>query len=76
MTADLSLLVAFILDEFRGKELHLSEVRKKLNDASFLRDFSDQCMAGIETFEYADRAGSESDFSLYAGGGLTPQSGT
>jgi hypothetical protein len=74
MSAELPPSVAFILDEFRAKDLLLPEVRRRLNDISFLRDFGDQCLAGIQTFQYADQLRLQADFSIYAGGGLNPLS--
>src|SRR5262245_35294683 len=75
MTAELPPAVAFMLDEFRGNTLDLGKVRKKLNDDAFLRDFADQCLAGISTFPYADGSEPRMDkFDVYADGGLNPLS--
>jgi hypothetical protein len=75
VTAELPPAVAFMLDEFRGKTLDLAKVRKKLDDDAFLRDFDDQCLAGIRSFPYADRLEPRPDrFDLYADGGLDPLS--
>ena len=73
--AELPPSVAFILDEFRGDTLALEDVRSKLDDEHFFRDFGDQCHAGVESFTYADRLAPRFDrFDLYAGGGLNPLS--
>ena len=75
MPAELPPSVAFMLDEFRSNTLALANVRKKLNDRRFFRDFADQCFAGIETFNYADCTEGRLDkFDLYATDGLNPLS--
>src|SRR5437879_1490763 len=75
MTAELPPSIAFMLDEFRGNTLSLADVRKKLNDKAFCRDFADQSLAGISTFPYADRSEPRpAKFDIYAGGGLNPLS--
>ncbi len=64
-----------MLDEFRGSQLELSEISKRLNDRSFIKDFFDQCRAGISAFKYADRLRARpSKFDIYAGSGLNPLS--
>jgi hypothetical protein len=55
MKVELPPAIAFMLNEFPGNNLELADVRNRLNDASFLKDFFDQCLAGIRTFTYADR---------------------
>lgn len=75
MVAELPPAIAFMLSEFPGSKLALSHVRKALGDASFVRDFFDQCLAGIGTFKYADRLGARVDkFDVYAGYSLDPLS--
>jgi hypothetical protein len=75
MVAELPPSIAFMLDEFRGNTLALADVRKRLRDKSFVRDFFDQCLAGIGTFKYADHLEARIDkFDLYAGDGLNPLS--
>jgi len=75
MSAELPPSVAFMLDEFRSNTLTLADVREKLNDHGFFRDFADQCIAGIRTFNYADRSEGRFDkFDLYACSGLNPLS--
>jgi hypothetical protein len=64
-----------MLNEFRGSQLALPEISKKLNDKSFTKDFFDQCLASIGTFKYADRLKPRpSKFDIYAGSGLNPLS--
>src|SRR5580698_3261797 len=75
MPAELPPSIAFMLDEFRGNQLVLADVREKLSDKLFVRDFFDQCLAGISTFEYADRIKPRpSKFDIYAGSSLNPLS--
>ena len=75
MVAELPPAIAFMLSEFPGSKLALSRVRKSLSDASFVRDFFDQCLAGIGTFKYADRLEVRVDkFDVYAGYSLDPLS--
>lgn len=75
MVAELPPAIAFMLSEFFGKKLAASEVRKRLRDASFVRDFFDQCLAGIGTFRYADQLEARVDkFDVYAGHSLDPLS--
>jgi hypothetical protein len=75
MVAALPPAIAFMLSEFPGNKLGLSDVRKRLSDGSFVRDFFDQCCAGIETFKYADRLEARVDkFDVYAGHSLNPLS--
>lgn len=75
MVAELPPAIAFMLSEFPGNKLALSHVRKRLSDASFVRDFFDQCLAGIGTFKYADRLEARVDkFDVYAGQSLDPLS--
>ncbi len=74
MLAELPPSIAFMLGEFSGK-LALADVRKKLSDKSFIRDYFDQCLASIRTFGYADRLTPQPDkFVIYAGSGLDPLS--
>ncbi len=73
MVAELPPAVAFMLSEFPGNNLALPDVSKRLDDTSFVRDFLDQCLAGIGTFEYADRLEARIDkFDVYAGHSLNP----
>jgi len=73
MVAEFPPAIAFMLSEFPGNKLGLQDVRKRLSDASFVRDFFDQCCAGIETFKYADRLEGRVDkFDVYAGHSLNP----
>ena len=73
--AELPPSIAFMLDEFRGNQFVLADVRKRLSDRSFVKDFFDQCCAGISTFKYADRLRARpSKFDIYAGSGLNPLS--
>jgi hypothetical protein len=75
MTTELPPSVAFMLDEFRGDSISLANVRKKLGDRGFVRDFDDQCLAGIQTFIFADGLEERLDkFVLYAAGGVDPLS--
>jgi hypothetical protein len=75
MPAELPPSIAFILDEFRGASLDIGDVRKRLNDRRFVHDFGDQCLAGIQTFTYADRLEPRLDkFDIYASGALNPLS--
>ena len=75
MAAELPPAIEFMLSEFPGRELGLAEVRKRLSDRSFVKDFFDQCLAGIGTFKYADRLEARIDkFDVYAGGSLDPLS--
>jgi hypothetical protein len=75
MAAELPPSIAFILDEFRGNAFSFADVRKRLNDEAFFRDFADQCLAGIRDFPYADRTEPRpGKFDIYAGGGLNPLS--
>jgi len=75
MVAELPPAIAFMLSEFPSNKVRLSDVRKRLGDASFVRDFLDQCLAGIGTFEYADRLEARIDkFDVYAGHSLDPLS--
>jgi hypothetical protein len=75
MVAELPPAIAFMLSEFPGNKLALSHVRKSLSDASFVKDFFDQCCAGIGTFKYADRLEARIDkFDVYAGNSLDPLS--
>ncbi|HZW93286.1 MAG TPA: hypothetical protein VFF64_10075 [Candidatus Eremiobacteraceae bacterium] len=75
MVAELPPAIAFMLSEFRGNKLGLSDVRRRLSDESFVRDFLDQCLAGIGTFKYADRLEARVDkFDVYAGHSLNPLS--
>ena len=75
MAAELPPAIEFILREFPDKELALADVRKRLSDRSFVKDFFDQCLAGIGTFKYADRLEARIDkFDVYAGEGLDPLS--
>ena len=75
MVAELPPEIAFMLSEFPGNKLGLSDVRKRLSDASFFRDFLDQCLAGIGAFKYADRLEARIDkFDVYAGNSLDPLS--
>jgi hypothetical protein len=75
MAAELPPAIAFMLSEFPGNRLALSHIRKSLSDGSFVRDFFDQCCAGIETFKYADRLEARVDkFDVYAGNSLDPLS--
>jgi hypothetical protein len=64
-----------MLSEFPGKQLAFADVTKRLRDKAFVKDFFDQCLAGIGTFEYADRLAPRFDkFDLYAGHSLDPLS--
>lgn len=75
MVAELPPAVAFMLSEFRGSKVLLADVRKKFRDNSFVKDFNDQCLAGIRAFTYADRLEARVDkFDIYAGDSLDPLS--
>jgi hypothetical protein len=75
MAAELPPAIQFMLSEFPGRELALTDVRKRLGDESFVEDFFNQCLAGIGTFKYADRLEARIDkFDVYAGGSLDPLS--
>jgi hypothetical protein len=75
MAAELPPAISFMLSEFSGNKLTLPSVRKSLGDSSFVRDFFDQCLAGIGTFKYADRLEARVDkFDVYAGHSLDPLS--
>lgn len=75
MPSELPPSVAFMLDEFRGDQLTLEEVHKKLSDKPFVKDFFDQCLAGIGTFKYADDLKARPHkFDIYAGSTLNPLS--
>jgi len=64
-----------MLSEFPSNKLELADVRKRLSDLSFVKDFLDQCNAGISTFTYADRVAARiGKFDLYAGESLDPLS--
>src|SRR5690242_11722989 len=73
MKPELPRAIAFLLGEFPGTELELADVRDKLRDPLFARDFFDQCVACIERFRYADRLEARNDkFDVYAGPSLDP----
>jgi hypothetical protein len=75
MPTELPPSIAFMLDEFRGNQLTLADVGKRLSDKVFVRDYFDQCLATIGTFTYADRLKARPDkFDIYAGTGLDPLS--
>ena len=75
MAAELPPAIEFMLSEFPGRKLALAGVRNRLSDRLFVKDFFDQCLAGIETFKYADRLEARIDkFDVYAGGSLDPLS--
>jgi hypothetical protein len=76
MVAELPPAIAFMFSEFPGNKLGFADVRKRLRDPKFVKDFFDQCLAGIGTFKYADRMEARIDkFDLYAGHSLDPLSG-
>jgi hypothetical protein len=67
--------IAFMLDEFRGNQLALADVSRRLSDKIFVRDYFDQCCASIGTFKYANDLEARPDkFHVYAGSGLNPLS--
>jgi hypothetical protein len=73
MHAELPPSIAFMLDEFRGKQIELADVDKRFDDKLFVRDYFDQCLASIGTHQYADRVKPRpSKFDIYAGSGLNP----
>lgn len=75
VSAELPPSIAFMLDEFRASQPGLPEVRKRLSDRLFVKDFFDQCGAAISTFKYADRLRARpTKFDIYAGRGLDPLS--
>lgn len=75
MVAELPPSVAFMLSEFPDNKVAFEDVSKKLKDKVFVRDFNDQCCAGISAFEYADRFEARFDkLDIYAGHTLSPLS--
>lgn len=67
--------IAFMLDEFRDKQLAVEDVRRKLSDKLFVRDYFDQCRASIGMYKYADHLEPRPEkFDIYAGSGLDPLS--
>jgi hypothetical protein len=75
IVAELPPSIAFMLSEFPDNELAFADVRKRFSDRAFVKDFYDQCLAGISTFEYADRQEARFDkFDVYAGHSLDPLS--
>lgn len=64
-----------MLDEFRGDQFTLEDVHKKLSDKIFVKDYFDQCLAGIGAFKYADDLRARPHkFDIYAGSSLNPLS--
>jgi hypothetical protein len=73
MVNDLPPSIAFMLGEFQGDRLSMTEVRRRLDDKFFVKDYFDQCSASIATYEYADQRQARPDkFDIYAGAGLDP----
>ena len=75
MVAEFPPAIAFMLSEFPVHKLTLAHVRKSFSDKSFVKDYFDQCLAGIGTFKYADRLEARVDkFDVHAGHSLDPLS--